>query len=70
MKSDYLFWQTELDKNIDTFATALADGQSSAGEDTTLVLEVNCAFDEMKLLSSAFDMRLDWQNWKFSLWLS
>ncbi|KAI3730440.1 hypothetical protein L1987_61610 [Smallanthus sonchifolius] len=44
----------ELDKNVGTLATALADKKLCAGNDATVVHEVNLANDELKLLSSAF----------------
>ncbi|KAI3817066.1 hypothetical protein L1987_10853 [Smallanthus sonchifolius] len=44
----------ELDKNIGTLATALADKKLCAGKDATVVHEASLANDDLKLLCSAF----------------
>ncbi|KAI3730443.1 hypothetical protein L1987_61613 [Smallanthus sonchifolius] len=43
----------ELDKNIGTLTTALADKKLCAGKDATVVHEANVAKDDLKLLSSS-----------------
>ncbi|KAI3817039.1 hypothetical protein L1987_10826 [Smallanthus sonchifolius] len=44
----------ELDKNVCTLATVLADKKLCAGKDETILHEANLANDDLKLLSSAF----------------
>ncbi|KAJ0546944.1 putative TPR and ankyrin repeat-containing protein [Helianthus annuus] len=43
-----------LDQNVSTLSTALADEQFCAGKDASVVREANLAYDDLKLLSSAF----------------
>lgn len=54
-----VFLQKELDKDIHTLATVLEDAKSNAGEDT--IGKVTGALGELKVLSCAFDTRLDLQ---------
>ncbi|KAI3734201.1 hypothetical protein L6452_13665 [Arctium lappa] len=53
--SDAVTIKKELDKTVHALATALENVKTCAGEDATLLLEVHCAFDELKLLSCWFD---------------
>ncbi|KAK9063833.1 hypothetical protein SSX86_017705 [Deinandra increscens subsp. villosa] len=54
----------ELDKNIGTLATALADKNLCASKDATVVHDASFANDDLKLLSSAFGTRLDLHSCK------
>ncbi|KAI3735128.1 hypothetical protein L6452_14616 [Arctium lappa] len=53
--SDAATIKKELDKIVHALATAFANAKTCVGEDATLLREVRCAFDELKLLSCWFD---------------
>ncbi|KAI3734269.1 hypothetical protein L6452_13734 [Arctium lappa] len=54
--SDATTIKKELDKIVHALATALENAKTCAGEDATLLREVRCAFDELKLLCCWFDI--------------